>query len=76
MNRVTKFYNKMDHFAKISEVEFPKVRELSIKACEEGERVNDCMAVAIIRKYKEMYLRDIYLAIKMNTIKSRRKKLV
>ena len=76
LTQVSKFYNKCEKFVQISDVEFPKVKEVSMKACEEGERVNECMGVTIIRKYKQMYIREIFRALKMNTIKEKRKKLV
>lgn len=76
VSKVHKLFKKCDKFVKIADLEFPAVKIISNKALSEGKRINKILVVELIRKYRQKYLRSIFVAIKANRRVSLRKKTV
>jgi 2C-methyl-D-erythritol 2,4-cyclodiphosphate synthase len=64
--KIEKFFEKCDKFYRITDTEFPRIEEMVTQANEEGQRVNEAMAVLIIKKYKQNWIRELFKAIKKN----------
>lgn len=71
--KIQRFYEKCDRFVKISDVEFPKVKKVSERACAEGMRVNKALHVEIVRKSRMRFVRDVWVVLKKNRQVQRRK---
>ena len=71
--KIQRFYEKCDRFVRISDVEFPKVKKVSDRACAEGTRVNKALHVEIVKKMRMRFVRDVWVVLKKNRSIQRRK---
>lgn len=68
IEQVRSYHKKNAKFAKIADRAFPEVQAATRIACAEAKRVNKALHIGILRKAREYRLRDLWRALKKNTV--------